>query len=115
MGIKNQKGSTFIENIISVFLLALFSLLVFSSLLTAINTLGDSWELDANIREGYNGIEESYGSDALGTGIILEDGATLTFRLSGDSTVYTIEGSYMYDDEQLVGEFVKDEAEKESE
>ncbi len=106
MCLKNTKGSTLVENIVSVLLLSIFSLLVFSSLVAATNALKNAWTLDNTITEGYNSLEETYTSS--GDGIQVES-ATITFKIEGDNTTYTIDGSIIYDEEEMVGEFVKDE------
>ncbi|MFI3324803.1 MAG: hypothetical protein R3Y35_01365 [Clostridia bacterium] len=101
MNLKNNKGSTLVENIISVFLLAIFSVMVLASLVAALNAVETSYTTDETINTSYNTLEES------SYGTLTSDKATLTFKVDGSE--YEIDGTFVYDDDGMLGEFIKDD------
>lgn len=96
---KSCQGSTLIENVIAIFLLALFSVMTFTVLSSGIAAFG-------RVMDNYNNLEESYNAIEQGSDSLKSSTASMTFEIDGQTV--TIEGEYSYDEEEKLGEFVAD-------
>lgn len=106
----NQKGSALIENILSVCLLGIFSLMVFSVLLAGLNSLGRAAAANDRMYSIYNMIESvrGIGADSATSYADLDEipSATMSFDVNGNPI--SIGGSFVYDeDEKKLGDFYR--------
>lgn len=95
MPLNNTRGSTLIENIVSLCLLTLFSVLLMGIFSSGITAFGEMRELHQTISENYLEIETddnlSINTNS-GTVLKLDDGME-------------IQGAYVYSSNGLLGEF----------
>ncbi len=118
--LQNQNGNTLIENIIAVFLLAVFSLLVSMLMLAAANQLATVRTEDAYINEVSTAVETATDltrvasagttSETVVKSNVISGALTFDIVANGITNSIPIDGTYVYDQaESRLGEFVRED------
>ncbi len=97
----DNKGSTLLENVISIFLLAIFALMVASSVVSGVKALDRANKENRRLYEVYTAIEQEHY-----TGLEQDSTGKLAYAFQGEH--YGIGGTQYYDKEKkILGEFIR--------
>ncbi len=116
---KNEQGSTLVENVISVFILTIFALIIMTTFLAGLNVYSKHFQEYARVKDIFGVIEcmeDTFVTDPSGAGELevvhpTSDGSTIQEQQGSISFVYDGEtrelpGKYFYDLEgEKLGEF----------
>lgn len=93
----NQKGSSLIENMVSISIFALFSVLSLMVFSAGIQAFAEIRQTHLDITDGYSEMEYSDDLSSKNGSMIIQVG----------SETVTIGGEYVYDDAGRFGEFIR--------